>query len=90
MLSDPNPNIAGMIRQAMLQPDRYLAAVLAEWPAEDLATAIRADPRRIWQLRLGSCPRRACWEHDVEQLATLADADAGLLAVVLRALGVAP
>ncbi|SRR5713101_5546689 len=42
---------AHTIRRAMLHPDRYLAAVLAEIPDEDLAYAIGALPGRVWQLR---------------------------------------
>jgi hypothetical protein len=81
---------AHTIRRAMLRPDRYLAAALAEWPDEDLAYATRADPTRVWQLRLCGYPRADHWHRETQLLAALVDADVGLLRVVLRSLGVRP
>jgi hypothetical protein len=43
---------AQLIRRAMLHPERYLAAALAEWPDEDLAASCGAAPARVWLLRL--------------------------------------
>jgi hypothetical protein len=81
---------AHTIRRAMLRPDRYLAAALAEWPDEDLAYATRADPVKVWQLRLCGYPRADRWHRETQQLAALVDADVGLLRTTLRALGVRP
>jgi hypothetical protein len=78
------------LRQAMLRPDRYLAAALAEWPDEDLAYATRADPAQVWRLRLCGYPRADRWHHETAQLAVLVRADVGLLRTMLRALGVRP
>jgi hypothetical protein len=74
----------------MLRPDRYLAAALAEWPDEDLAYAMRADPARVWQLRLCGYPRADRWHRETQQLAALVGADVGLLRAMLRVLGVQP
>src|SRR5438046_1384660 len=49
------------IRRAMLRPDRYVAAALAEWPDEDLAYAMRADRATVWRLRLCGYPRAGWW-----------------------------
>ena len=87
----PDPALrAQAIRRAMRQPDSYLAAALAEWPDEDLAYATRADPTRVWQLRLCGYPRSDRWHRETMQLAALVDADVGLLRTLLRALGVRP
>jgi hypothetical protein len=87
----PEPTLrAHTIRRAMLRPDRYLAAALAEWPDEDLAYATRADPTRVWQLRLCSYPRADRWHCETQLLAALVDADVGLLRTMLRLLGVQP
>ena len=81
---------AQTLRRAMLRPDRYLAAALAEWPDEDLAYATRADPARVWQLRLCGYPRTDRWDRETQLLAALVDADVGLLRTLFRALGVRP
>jgi hypothetical protein len=86
----PDPLRAHTLRRAMLRPDRYLAAALAEWPDEDLAYAMRADPGKVWHLRLGSYPRADRWHANTQQLADLVDADVGLLRIMLRTLGVRP
>jgi hypothetical protein len=78
------------IRRAMLRPDRYLAAALAEWPDEDLAYAMRADRATVWRLRLAGYPRVDRWARDTRALAALVGADVGLLRTTLRALGVRP
>jgi hypothetical protein len=78
------------IRQAMRAPDRYLAAVLAEWPDEDLAAELGADRHLIWQLRLCGYPRAERWAADVVDLALLVDADPRRLEALLRRLGVRP
>lgn len=81
---------ARTICQAMLRPDRYLSAALAEWPDEDLAYATRADPAAVWQLRLCGYPPADRWHAETAQLARLVGADVGLLRTLLRALGVPP
>ena len=93
----PDPDLADnpalparTLRRAMLRPDRYLAAALAEWPDEDLAYATRADPRQVWRLRLCGYPRRDRWQQDMQQLARLVGADVGLLRTMLQVLGVRP
>ena len=78
------------LRRAMLRPDRYLAAALAEWPDADLAYATRADLATVWKLRLCGYPRADRWRQDTAQLAAAVGADVGLLRTVLRALGVRP
>jgi hypothetical protein len=42
-LLDPERVRAHTFRRAILRPDRYLAAALAEWPDGDLAYATRGD-----------------------------------------------
>jgi hypothetical protein len=79
---------AHLLRRAMLRPAVFLAAVLAEWPDEDLAAAIGADPLKVWHLRLCRHPTTEYWHEDVAQLATLVDGDASLLANVLAHAGV--
>lgn len=85
---------AHTLRRAMLRPDRYLAAALAEWPDEDLAYATRADLATVWKLRLCGYPRADRWPAETAQLAAqlaaLVGADVGLLRTLLRALGVGP
>jgi hypothetical protein len=81
---------AHTIRRAMLRPDRYLAAALAEWPDEDLANAMRADVTTVWQLRLCGYPRADRWHAETAQPAALVEPDVGLLRTVLGALGVRP
>jgi hypothetical protein len=56
-LADEPDLRATLLRHAMLRPERYLAAALAELADEDLAAAIGADPRKVWQLRLCAYPR---------------------------------
>jgi hypothetical protein len=90
MLSDPTPSLAGMIRQAMLEPTRYLAAALAEIPDEELGAVIGAHPRRVWRLRLCWYPRVQHWAEDITRMARLIDADAARLDALLRRLGVQP
>ena len=90
MLPDEVVFRAHTLRRAMLQPDRYLAAVLAEWPDEYPASAMQADPAKILRLWLSSPPRASHWHRDTRRLATLADADLDLLRYVLRLPGVQP
>jgi hypothetical protein len=90
MLADDPPLRAHTLRRAMLRPDRYLAAALAEWPDEDLAYATRAEPGQVWRLRLCGYPRADRWPHDTAQLAALVGAGVGLLRTLLRVLGVRP
>jgi 1,6-anhydro-N-acetylmuramate kinase len=81
---------ARAIRQAMLQPEHYLAAALAELPDEDLAAAIGADPAKVWRLRLCGWPRPAHWGEDAARMAELVGANAALLAGLLVRVGVEP
>ena len=90
MLADDAAPRAHSLRRAMLQPDRYLAAALAEWPDDHLADAMQADPGKIRRLRLSGPPRPSHWHRDTRRLAALVDADPGLLRIVLRLLGVQP
>src|SRR3954470_24061193 len=77
------------LRQAMRSPDRYLAAALAEWPDEDLAAALGADPASVWQLRLAGWPRLDRWADALAELAALVGTDAYLLGEFLQARGIA-
>lgn len=81
---------AHTIRRAMLHPDRYLAAVLAEWPDEDLAHATGALPDQVWQLRLCGYPRADRWSDDLQAMADLVDAVPIELEALLRQVGVRP
>jgi hypothetical protein len=90
MTPDPDTRRAYLLRQAMQRPEKYLAAALAEWPDEDLAYAMRADPGKVWQLRLCNYPQAEHWHADTQQFADLVDADVGLLLIMLRTLGVRP
>jgi hypothetical protein len=81
---------ARTIRQAMQRPDRYLAAVLAEWPDEDLAYAIGALPGEVWKLRLAGYPSTRRWATNIQQLADLVDAIPLELERLLWQLGVRP
>jgi hypothetical protein len=80
--------IARAVRLAMTRPDRYLAAPLAEWPDDDLAAAIGADPARVWLLRLAGWPGLEHWAADLDQLAALASADSNLLGAFLQERGI--
>jgi hypothetical protein len=80
--------ITKAVRRAMCNSDRYLAATLAEWPDEDLAAAIAADPARIWLLRLAGWPRLEHWAADLDKLAAVASADAYLLGAFLQERGI--
>src|SRR5438270_27517 len=68
---------AQTLRRAMLRPDRYLAAALAEWPDDDLAYATRGHAAAMWRLRLCGYPRADQWHRDTQQLAALVGADVG-------------
>jgi hypothetical protein len=81
---------AQIIRRAILQPARYLAAALAELPDEDLAAACGAAPARVWLLRLCRYPRAERWAADVAVLAALVDASAWELQTLLRRVGITP
>ena len=85
--SDPRL-VRRALRRAMARPELYLAASLAEFPDADLATAIGADPNRVWLLHLAGWPRLERWAADLDQLAALASADAFLLGAFLQERGV--
>jgi hypothetical protein len=88
MLADQPALRARVIRRAMLHPDRFLAAALAEIPDEQLAIAIGALPAVVWRLRLCSWPRMDRWAADVEKLAALVDVRPRELEVLLRQVGI--
>jgi hypothetical protein len=91
MSLDDDPHLrAHTLRRAMLRPERYLAAALAEIPDEHLAVAIGADPFKVWQLRFCGWPRPAHWGEDVARMAELVGANAALLAGLLVRVGVEP
>jgi hypothetical protein len=91
MLFPDEPRIrARLLRWAMLHPDRYIAAALAEWSDEDLAAVIAADPIKVWRLRLCGYPRRFCWAGDIVLMAKLVDGDDRLLEALLGKVGARP
>ena len=90
MLSDPDPDLARLIRQAMLQPTRYLAAALAEIPDEELTAAIRAHPGRVWRLRLCEYPDPEHWATEIARMARMVDGDAARLGALLQRAGRQP
>jgi hypothetical protein len=81
---------ARLLRRAMQHPERFLAAALAEIPDEDLAAAIGADPRRVYQLRLCGWPRASTWAGDVQRMAEFVGGDAHRLARLLVEVGGQP
>ena len=94
-MTDPNepPHLQALrhaVHRAMQEPERYLAAPLAEETDEALALAMGADPAAIWRLRLAQYPRPACWQTDVFQLATIINGDPFLLEAYLRGRGLGP
>jgi hypothetical protein len=74
------------LRRAMLRPERYLAAALAEWTDEVLAVELGCSPRVLWRLRLMGWPRADRWETDVQLMAEALGVETGRLAALLRAL----
>ena len=80
--------LAQAIRYAIRRPDRYLAALLAELPDEDLADAVGADAQLVWRLRLAVWPRRSRWDQDVAALATAIDTHPARLETFLVERGV--
>jgi len=81
---------AQAIRRAMRQPDRYLAAALAEWTDEALTAELGTDPRHMWQLRLASYPCGERGALTIQAYAALLDTDVERLAALLLRLGVHP
>jgi hypothetical protein len=57
------------IRQAMVEPRRYLAATLAEQTDERLGVLLGCAPTAVWRLRLASWPRPDRWDEDVQLMA---------------------
>ena len=90
MVADGRAHRARLLRRAMLQPDRYLAAALAEIPDEDLAAELGADRRQVWRLRFASYPRADRWDLGLEAFAALLDTDVERLAALLQRVGVRP
>jgi hypothetical protein len=81
---------ARALRRAMRQPDRYLAAALAEWTDEALATELGADPHRMWQLRLASYPRADPRSLTIQAYAALLETTVEQLTALLQRRGVIP
>jgi hypothetical protein len=81
---------ARLLRHAMLRPEAFLAAALAEIPDEDLAAAIGADHAKVWRLRICGYPKAAQWTVDVQRMAALVGGDATLLERLLAEVGVRP
>src|SRR3954470_17480982 len=78
--------IRSTIRKAIARPDRYLAAVLAEWLDEDLARELGCSRTVVWRLRLMGWPRADRWDADVALMAEVLMADRAQLASLLRSL----
>jgi hypothetical protein len=74
----------------MLQPDRYLAAALAEIPDEDLAAALGTDLPAVRRLRVSRPPRPDHWHQDVQQLAMTLNVNPAALEALLQRVGVSP
>jgi hypothetical protein len=74
------------LRRAMVHPERYLAAALAEWTDEVLAAELDCSPGVVWRLRLMGWPRTDRWASDVQLMADALGAETGPLAALLRAL----
>jgi hypothetical protein len=73
-----------LIVRCMAQPDRFLAAALAELTDDVLAAAVGALMGQVYRLRLMGWPRADQWDHDVYQMAMAIGADPGLLDGLLR------
>jgi hypothetical protein len=78
------------IRQAMLWPDRFLAAALAEVTDEAIAAELGCPATEIWRLRLADRPRRSHWQADVARIARSVGANGQALGALLRRLGLGP
>jgi hypothetical protein len=89
-LADDPALRAKLLRCMMLRPRNFLAAALAEWPDEDLAALIDANPHTVWRLRIRGWPRHSNWAADVRQLAALVDGDATRLGRLLDEVRVQP
>jgi hypothetical protein len=74
------------LRRAMLHPERYLAAALAEWTDEVVAAELACAPAVLWRLRLMGWPQTDRWVTDVQLMADALGADTSALAALLRAL----
>ena len=90
MLADDAAIRPQSLRRAMLAPDRYLAALLAEIPDEDLAAELGAARCCVWKLRFCGWPRVDRWENDLGLMAALVGADVGRLEGLLQRCGVQP
>jgi len=75
------------LRRAMLHPERYLAAALAEWTDEVLAAELGCSPFVLWRLRLMGWPRADRWVSDVQFMADALGADRSALVALLRTVG---
>ncbi len=74
------------IRRAMMRPDRYLAAALAEETDESLAALLGCPIGWVWRLRLASWPRTDRWYEDIQAMAAAIGGDPELLAALFRRL----
>ena len=78
------------LRRAIQQPDRYLAAALAEQLDEDLAAELGCPVSMVWRLRLAGWPRVDRWHADLATIAAVVGCDVEALAALLARLGVGP
>ncbi len=78
--------LRAVIRKAMVHPDRYLAAALAEWTDEALAAELGCSTTWVWRLRLCGWPRVDRWHADVMMMAEALSAETTRLAALLRRL----
>jgi hypothetical protein len=78
------------IRHAMCRPHRFLAAHLAEFTDEVLATLLACPTGEVWRLRLAHRPRPDLWDTQVADIAATIGANAKALDSLLRRLGLGP
>jgi hypothetical protein len=74
----------------MLQPDRYLAAALAEIPDENLVGELGIDLPTVRRLRVSRPPRPDHWHQDMLQLAMALNVNLPALETLLQRVGVRP
>jgi hypothetical protein len=90
MAADDPTLRARALRRAMRQPNRYLAAALAEWTDEALAAELGTAPDRMWQLRLASYPRADPRDLTIQAYAALLETTMEQLTALLQRRGVIP
>jgi hypothetical protein len=90
MPPERSPIRGRLLRRAMLDRDRYLAAALAEIRDEDLAAELGTDLLAVRRLRVASPPRPDHWRQDVQQLALAIGTHQSALAARLQRVSVRP